>query len=42
MDLRQAKKAVLAQQAGLLAWEFRAHGATRDEVGARTAAETRM
>ena len=42
MDLRQASNAVLAQQAGLLAWEFRPHGATRHEAGARTAAEARM
>lgn len=42
MDLRQAEKAVLAQQAGLLAWEFRPHGATRQEAGAHTTAEAKM
>jgi hypothetical protein len=42
MDLRQAEIAVRAHQAGLLAWEFRPHGATRTEAVASTAAEARM
>jgi hypothetical protein len=42
MDLRHAENAVRAHQAGLLAWEFRQHGATRREAVAPTAAEARI
>lgn len=42
MDLRQAEKAVLAYQAGLLAWDFRPHGATRHEADACSAAEAKI
>jgi hypothetical protein len=41
MDLRHAENAVRAHQAGLLAWEFRPHGATRREAVVPTTAETR-
>jgi hypothetical protein len=42
MDLRHAENAVRAHQGGLVAWEFRPHGATRREAVAPTAAEVRM
>lgn len=42
MDLRHAENAVRAYQDGLLAWEFRPHGATRRGAVAPTAAEARM
>jgi hypothetical protein len=42
MNLRHAENAVRAHQAGLLAWEFRQHGATRRETVVPTAAEGRM
>jgi hypothetical protein len=42
MDLRHAENAVRAHEAGLLAWEFRQHGATRREAVTPTAAEAGM
>jgi hypothetical protein len=42
MDLRHAENAVRAHQAGLLAWEFRQHGATRREAVVPSAAGARV